>query len=82
MVALEFVGLLLILTGAAAMLSQGAEVLAERYGANFTGSIVLALITRCRSTCSSSGPRSRGTTRWQSDRRWGLARGTGLSETC
>jgi cation:H+ antiporter len=42
---LEFVGLLLILTGAAALLSYGAEVLAERYGANFTGSIVLALIT-------------------------------------
>jgi len=45
MVALEFVGLLLILTGAAALLSHGAEVLAERYGVNFAGSIVLALIT-------------------------------------
>jgi cation:H+ antiporter len=45
MVALEFVGLLLILTGAAALLSYGAETLAARYGANFTGSIVLALIT-------------------------------------
>ena len=45
MIALEFVGLLLILTGAAALLSYGAEILAERYGANFTGSIVLALIT-------------------------------------
>jgi len=45
MVALEFVGLLLILTGAAALLSYGAEVLAERYGANFAGSIVLGLIT-------------------------------------
>jgi len=44
-IALEFVGLLLILTAAAALLSHGAEILAERYGANFTGSIVLALIT-------------------------------------
>jgi cation:H+ antiporter len=44
-VALEFIGLLAILTAAAALLSYGAEVLAERYGANFTGSIVLALIT-------------------------------------
>lgn len=45
MIALEFVGLLAILTAAAALLSYGAETLAERYGANFTGSIVLALIT-------------------------------------
>ena len=45
MIVLEFVGLLAILTVAAALLSYGAEALAERYGANFTGSIVLALIT-------------------------------------
>jgi cation:H+ antiporter len=44
-IALEFIGLLAILTGAAALLSFGAEALAERYGANFTGSIVLAVIT-------------------------------------
>lgn len=42
---LEFLALLAVLTGAAALLSYGAEALAERYGANFTGSIVLALIT-------------------------------------
>jgi len=41
----EFLGLLLILTAAAAVLSYGAEALADRYGANFTGSIVLAMIT-------------------------------------
>lgn len=34
-----------MLTAAAALLSYGAEELAERYGANFTGSIVLAVIT-------------------------------------
>ncbi len=45
MIALEFAALLLILTGAAALLSYGAEPLAERYGANFTGSILLAIIT-------------------------------------
>ena len=45
MIVFEFVGLLLILTGAAALLSYGAEALAERYGANFTGSLVLGLIT-------------------------------------
>lgn len=45
MVVLEFVGLLVAMTGAAALLSHGAEALAERYGANFTGSIVLAIIT-------------------------------------
>jgi len=44
-IALEFGGLLVVLTAAAALLSYGAEPLAERYGANFTGSIVLALIT-------------------------------------
>ncbi len=45
MIALEFIGLLAVLTAAAALLSYGAEALAERYGANFTGSIVLAIIT-------------------------------------
>ena len=45
MIVLEFLGLLAVLTAAAALLSYGAEALAERYGANFTGSIVLALIT-------------------------------------
>ncbi|UCC68202.1 MAG: sodium:calcium antiporter [Armatimonadota bacterium] len=45
MIALEFIALLVVLTAAAALLSYGAEPLAERYGANFTGSIVLAIIT-------------------------------------
>jgi cation:H+ antiporter len=45
MVALEFVGLLAIIALAAALLSHGAEVLAEKYGANFAGSILLGLIT-------------------------------------
>jgi cation:H+ antiporter len=45
MIVLEFVGLLALLTAAAALLSYGAEAVAERYGANFAGSIVLALIT-------------------------------------
>ncbi len=42
---LEFAGLLAVMTFAAWLLSIGAERLAEKYGANFTGSIVLALIT-------------------------------------
>ena len=45
MLILEFLGLLLIITGAAWLLSIGAEILAEKYGANFAGSILLALIT-------------------------------------
>lgn len=45
MLALEFLGLLTVIVGAAWLLSVGAEVLAEKYGANFTGSILLALIT-------------------------------------
>lgn len=45
MAILEFIGLLLIVVGAAALLSYGAEIFAEKYGANFTGSILLALIT-------------------------------------
>jgi len=45
MILVEFIVLLLIIAGAAILLSFGAEILAERYGANFTGSIVLGLIT-------------------------------------
>jgi len=44
-VVLEFVGLLMLIVAAAALLSHGTEAIAERYGANFTGSIVLAMIT-------------------------------------
>ncbi|MBU0951660.1 MAG: hypothetical protein KKH91_02355 [Elusimicrobia bacterium] len=42
---LTFIGLLLLITAAAALLSYGAEMFAEKFGVNFTGSIVLALIT-------------------------------------
>ncbi len=45
MAVIEFLVLLLIIAGSAILLSLGAEILAERYGANFTGSIVLGLIT-------------------------------------
>ena len=45
MALVEFFILLLIITGAALLLSLGAEVVAERYGANLTGSVVLGLIT-------------------------------------
>lgn len=45
MVFLTFLGLLLLITAAAALLSYGAEAFAEKFGAHFTGSIVLALIT-------------------------------------
>lgn len=45
MVFIEFAVLLSIIAGAAILLSLGAEILADRYGANFTGSIVLGLIT-------------------------------------
>ena len=41
----EFLGLLLLLTAAAALLSYGTEVFAEKFGAHFTGSVLLALIT-------------------------------------
>lgn len=41
----EFVGLLFVIVGAAWLLSIGAEKLAEKYGANFAGSILLALVT-------------------------------------
>jgi len=41
----EFLALLLLITAAAALLSYGAETFAEKYGAHFTGSVVLGLIT-------------------------------------
>jgi Ca2+/Na+ antiporter len=41
----EFLILLLLITAAAALLSYGAEVFSEKFGAHFTGSILLALIT-------------------------------------
>ncbi|MBI2844041.1 MAG: sodium:calcium antiporter [Armatimonadetes bacterium] len=45
MLVAEFFGLLIIITAAAWLLSISAETLAEKYGANFTGSILLAVIT-------------------------------------
>ncbi len=45
MVIVQFIGLTLIITLAAYLLSEGAEILAEKFGANFAGSIVLGLIT-------------------------------------
>lgn len=45
MIAVEFLFLLVVITGAAWLLSTGAEKLAEKYGANFAGSILLALVT-------------------------------------
>lgn len=42
---LEFFLLLSVITGAAWLLSYGAEIYAERFGANFAGSILLGLIT-------------------------------------
>jgi|GEM_PF-272935 len=42
---LEFLGLLLVIVAAAWLLSVGAEKLAEKYGSNFAGSILLALVT-------------------------------------
>jgi cation:H+ antiporter len=42
---LEFIVLLLLLTAAAALLSYGAEIFAEKFGPHFAGSILLALIT-------------------------------------
>ncbi|NIM04113.1 MAG: hypothetical protein GTO55_00150 [Armatimonadetes bacterium] len=41
----EFLILLVLITAAAALLSYGAEIFAEKFGAHFTGSVVLALIT-------------------------------------
>ena len=45
MVAIEFLGLLAIIAAAAGLLSYGAEIFAEKYGANFAGSILLGLVT-------------------------------------
>lgn len=45
MVVLELVLLLLAITAGGWLLSEGAETVAEKYGANFAGSIVLALVT-------------------------------------
>ncbi len=42
---LIFIALTLVITGAAYLLSEGAEILAEKFGANFAGSIVLGLVT-------------------------------------
>ncbi|MHB9035580.1 MAG: sodium:calcium antiporter [Armatimonadota bacterium] len=45
MVILEFTGLLLIIVFAAYLLSRGAEVLADKWGYNIVGSLILALFT-------------------------------------
>lgn len=45
MVILTFLGLLLVIVMAAYLLSRGAEVLAEKWGCNIVGSIILALVT-------------------------------------
>lgn len=45
MLVLEFLGLLLVIVAASWLLSIGAEKLAEKYGTNFAGSILLALVT-------------------------------------
>ncbi len=45
MVVFVFLGLMLIITAAAYLLSEGAEILAEKFGANFAGSIILGLVT-------------------------------------
>jgi cation:H+ antiporter len=45
MVVLEALILFLIIVSAAAMLSHGAEMIAEKYGPNFAGSIILAFVT-------------------------------------
>lgn len=45
MVYLVFTGLLLVIVFAAYLLSRGAEVLAEKWGCNIVGSIILALVT-------------------------------------
>ncbi len=45
MVILEAVVLFLIIVFAAALLSHGAEMVAEKYGPNFAGSILLAFVT-------------------------------------
>lgn len=45
MAVVTFIGLLLVIVYAAYLLSRGAEVLAERWGHNIVGSIILALVT-------------------------------------
>lgn len=45
MVIAEFTGLLLVIVFAAWLLSRGAEVLAEKWGCNIVGSLLLALVT-------------------------------------
>ncbi len=45
MVVLETLVLFLIIVFAASMLSHGAEMIAEKYGPNFAGSIILAFVT-------------------------------------
>lgn len=45
MVIFETLVLLFILVAAAVLLSYGAESIAEKYGANFAGSVILAFIT-------------------------------------
>lgn len=45
MVFVKFALLLLAVTGGGALLSEGAESVAEKYGVNFAGSILLALVT-------------------------------------
>ncbi len=45
MVLIEFALLLLVITAGGALLSEGAEKTAEKFGVNFAGSILLALVT-------------------------------------
>jgi len=45
MAIVEFVGLLFVIVFAAYLLSRGAEVLAEKWGFNIVGSVILALVT-------------------------------------
>jgi len=45
MVVVVFLGLLLVITLASYLLSRGAEVLAEKWGCNIVGSLLLALVT-------------------------------------
>ena len=45
MAALTFIFLLLVITFAAYLLSIGSEKLAEKWGANIVGSLILALVT-------------------------------------
>ncbi|OFX17792.1 MAG: hypothetical protein A2Z18_08430 [Armatimonadetes bacterium RBG_16_58_9] len=45
MVIIEFVALMIVLVFAAYLLSRGAEILADKWGHNIVGSIILALVT-------------------------------------